>query len=283
MISFARFTWKAAAAGRWTARIMGTLMVLFVAAFVIGEGIPLRGMTAREQLYGLGVGCLYLGLIVAWFREGWGGLLSVCGWGMLAVLARRSPWDLPFSIPTGLGLVHLLCWWRLRGPAPPAAAGVVSSRVWAVLAAPFAIFLLLCGNEVFGEPPLMAAARMPANIAGTWSADLTMVSRQTLPVAIPVVFVIAPDGSVSGTIGSAPVRDGRLVGNRSWFGRMMHWRTDYLIRGSLSGTVESYGGIAGDRFSAPMFWRGGELEGSLFLFHPGTAMPLGMELRKQAR
>ena len=120
MTSFARLTWRAALVGRWTARIMGTLMALFLLSFVFGEGPPpLARMTAREQLYALGLGSLFLGLIVAWFWEGWGGLLSVLGWGFLAVLAKRPPLSLPYSIPFTLGLLHLLCWWRLRGPAPP--------------------------------------------------------------------------------------------------------------------------------------------------------------------
>jgi len=40
MTTFARLTWQAAVAGRWTARILGTLMVLFLLAFVFGEGLP---------------------------------------------------------------------------------------------------------------------------------------------------------------------------------------------------------------------------------------------------
>src|ERR1039457_5313504 len=108
MNTFARLTWQAAVAGRWTARILGTLMVLFLLAFVFGEGPPpFARMTVRELCYALGVGGLFLGLIIAWFWEGWGGLLSVLGWGFLAVLARRPAWDLPFSIPAAIGLLHL--------------------------------------------------------------------------------------------------------------------------------------------------------------------------------
>jgi hypothetical protein len=55
-------------------------MVLFILAFLIGEGPPaLTRMTRRELLFSAGMACLFLGLVVAWFREGWGGLLSVVG------------------------------------------------------------------------------------------------------------------------------------------------------------------------------------------------------------
>ena len=124
MNTFEQLTWQAALAGRWIARIAGTLMVLFLLAFVIGEGFPnLAQMTARERLYGLGMAALFLGLVVAWFREGWGGLLSLAGWGFLAVLAHRPPWSLPFTIPATIGLLHLGCWWRLRHNGAAARAG----------------------------------------------------------------------------------------------------------------------------------------------------------------
>jgi hypothetical protein len=288
MIPSARLTWQAAIAGRWTARILGALMVLFLLAFAFGEGLPsLARLTAREQCYAVGVGSLFLGLIIAWFLEGWGGLLSVLGWGFLAVLARRPPWHLPFSIPAAIGLLHLLCWWRLRGPAPPPAPvnSAISVRrrmlftfLWASLAA----FVLLCANEIFSQPPLMTrTGRPPAGMVGTWHANLTTVSRQPLRDGILVVFAIGPDGSVSGAVGNAALTHGQFVCNRSWFGRLMNWRTDYLIRGTLSRVVESYGGTAGDHFSAPLNASGPELAGALFLSHPGAPKPLGLNLRKR--
>jgi len=288
MIPFDRLTWQTAVAGRWATRIVGALLLLFFLAFVFGEGPPsLAQMTAQEQLYGLGVVILFLGLIVAWCWEGWGGLMSVLAWGYLAVLAGRPPWGLMFSIPAFVGLTHILCWWRLRGPVPASAPTDVAARVrlkrlfiflWVFLAA----FLLLCANEVFGRPPLMArGGRPPAGLVGTWHAKLTTVSLQTLPGEILVVFTIGPDGSVTGTVGNAALMRGRFTRNRSWFGRLMGWRTEYMIRGQLSAVVESYGGIAGDRFSAPLNLVGPELTGALFLSHPGTLKPLGLSLKKR--
>lgn len=288
MIPFTRLTWQAALAGRWTARILGTLMVLFVLTFVFGEGPPpLARMTARELFYALGLGSLFLGLIIAWFWEAWGGLLSVLGWGFLAVLAQRPPWDLLFSIPAAMGLLHLLCWWRLRSPVPPPEPvnSATRSRVRALvllLSVSLGAFVSLCANEIFGQPPLMTrAGRPPAEMVGTWYANLTTAPRRPLPDEIPVVFTIGPDGSVSGTVGAAVLTSGQLVLNRSWFGRLMNWRTDYQIRGALSRVIESHGGIAGDRFSAPLNPRGSELDGALFLSHPAAPKPLGLNLKKR--
>jgi hypothetical protein len=288
MIPFSKLTWHAAVAGRWAARILGTLMVLFLLAMACGEGLPrFSQMTGREQVYSLGMGSLFLGLILAWRWEGWGGLLSVFGWGFLAVLAGRPPWGWVLSIPAAVGLLHLLCWWRLRGPAPPSgpADSAKSGRgrmlftvLWAILAA----FLLLCANEMFGQPPLMTrTGPPPAEMVGTWQASLTTVSRQPLPNEIPVALTVGPDGSVLGSIGSATLTNGQFVRNRSWFGRLMNWRTEYMIQGTLSQVVESYGGTAGDRFSAPLQPRGAELHGALFLSHPGAPKPLGLNLKRR--
>jgi hypothetical protein len=287
MIPFGRLTWQAALAGRWTARILGTLMVLLVLAFVFGEGPPpLLRMTAREQFYALGVGSLFLGLVVAWFREGWGGLLSVLGWGLLAVLAKRPALDLPFSIPGAVGLLHLVCWWRLRGPVPPpvtlnSATGAGVKAFVLLISVSMGAFLLLCANEIFGQPPLMTRlGHPPVEMLGTWRADLTTVSGQPLPKEIRAEFTIAADGSVTGTVDDVVLTTGQFMRNRSWFGRLMNWRTDYLLEGTLSRVVESYGGTAGDRISAPLNPRGRELHGALFLSHPGAPKPLGLNLKK---
>jgi len=150
---------------------------------------------------------------------------------------------------------------------------------WLLAAA--ALILVLCANEIFGLPPLMTKqGSIPAEIAGAWEADLTAVSGRRLPDAIAVKLRIGQDGSVIGTIGAAEAA-GKLTANRTWFGRMMHWRTEYIIQGTLSRVVESFGGTAGDRFSAPVDLSGGELAGSLFLSHPGEPKPLGLRLRKR--
>jgi len=288
MMTLAKLTWQGAVTGRWIARISGTLMVLFLLAFLVGEGPPpLARMTAREQFYALGFGSLFVGLVIAWFWEGWGGLLSLSGWAFLAALARRPPWDLPFSIPAVVGLLHLLCWWRLRGPAPslqPVSAAAMARLkiLYVLLWVSLAAFLLLSANEIFGNPPLMTrSGRQAVEMVGTWSAALTTVSRQPLPHEILAVLTIGPDGSVAGVIGGAELISGRLVPNRSWFGRLMNWRTDYVIRGTLSRVVESYGGTAGDHFSAPVNFAAQELAGSLFLSHPGAPKPLGLRLRRR--
>jgi hypothetical protein len=105
-------------------------------------------------------------------------------------------------------------------------------------------------------------------MVGTWEAKLG---------SMDAIFTINPDASVSGRIGEATLIDGRMIYNRSWFGRFMHWRTDYLIMGKLSQVVRPSARVAGDRFTAPLMPRGVGLEGALFL----SQQPLGLKLRKR--
>ena len=75
MAAWAIGSWRAALAGRWTARILGTLVFLLYLAFVFGEGLPLSShLTVLEKLQFLGVAGLILGLPLAWKWEGAGGL-----------------------------------------------------------------------------------------------------------------------------------------------------------------------------------------------------------------
>jgi hypothetical protein len=280
MTELALLTFNAAIAGRWTARIVGTLMVLFILAFVLAETPPpLSKMTPREQRYAIGMGALFLGLVIAWFWEGWGGLLSLAAWALLSILSGRPHWDWPLLIPGAVGLLHLVCWAILRGPAPPPPALTPAElaqrkKLWILLWTSLAVFVLFCANEMFGMPPLMTpSGPVPEQMQGTW--------RGNAPGEIPAVLTVAADGSVSGSVGNAALLHARLHRNRSWFGRLMNWRTDWMMQGELAQPIASYGGSTGSRFSLPLTRRGAELDGSLFLARPGAPRPLHFLLRKQ--
>lgn len=218
-------------------------MVLFVLSFLVAEGPPpLSRMTTHEQLFALGMALLFLGLVAAWFSQTWGGLLSVAGWLFLLFVAGKQAMRWPFVIPAAIGVLHVLCGTVFRGRG----AVALPRGVWGILA----IFVVLCANEMFGNPPLMTPAPgvLPPGLAGTWVTDDGLTR-----------FTIQPDGNVTGSIGGTALNDARLTRNRSWFGRILHWRTDYIIRGSLSGAV----------FAMPFDATPGQLDVSVFLPRTG--------------
>lgn len=72
---------------------------------------------------------------------------------------------------------------------------------------------------MFGNPPLMAVSI--AGLAG--------------PCSVPsAAIAVAPDATVTGTVANVPIQRARIEPNRSWFGRLLGWRTDYRIRGVLT-------------------------------------------------
>jgi hypothetical protein len=276
----------AATAGRWAARIAGTLLFLFFLAFFFGEGPPnLFRTTARENLLFFAMAALFVGLALAWKWEAWGGLLSVAGFVLMAILERNHLGMPALRPPAVVGAVHILCWWGLRATAPPPGAvwaNPFAAKGWRIVllagAAALGVFVLLCANEMFGNPPLMTAALPPGpDLAGTWRARVTGPLGRPLPTPIDVVLTIHPDASVSGTVGAATLVDGRIFNDRSWFGELLHVRVDYGIEGKLTETLRLYDNVASDRFSAGLERRGPNLEGSLVV----AQFPLRLALQKQ--
>ena len=251
--------WRAAVIGRWTARIAGTLMALFFLAFFVGEGFPnIFRLHWRESLSVLAMSAVVVGLLLAWKWEGVGGAIALAAMVLFMLLVgMRGGRTSLLLLPAAIGLLHVVCWWRLRSAR---VHWEVPRKVLAVIGLAVVVFIQLCANEILGMPPLMTPAfHPPREVVGTWEANLPTMDA---------VFTINPDASVSGSIGDATLIDARIVYNRSWFGRLMHWRTDYLIVGRLS---------PGDRFTAPLMIGGTGLQGSLFL----SQRPLALKLRKR--
>ena len=231
-------------------------MALFFLAFFVGEGFPnIFRLPWRESLSVLAISAVVVGLLLAWIWEGLGGAVVLAAIVLMPLIGMRGIGL--FLVAAVIGLLHVVCWWRLRSAA---VGWEVPRKVLIVVGLAVGVFILLCANEAFGMPPLMTPAlHPPPDMVGAWEGNLGSMNA---------VFTINPDASVSGRIGDATLINGRMIYNRSWFGRLMHWRTDYLIMGRLS---------RGDRFTAPLTLRGVGLEGALFL----SQRPLGLKLKKR--
>lgn len=273
--------YRTAVVARWVARIMGTLMALFFLAFVAGEGPPpLFRLSLQQNLHFLAMAALFVGLLLAWKWELPGGLIPLAGFVLLLRIEGVRPLaGALFLLPAGIAVLNLLCWWGLRAGAPAGGAAWQAPKP-ALLAAGVCagVFVALCANEMFLNPPLMTAAfRPPAAITGEWRATLTAARADAASSALEVVFVIHPDGSVTGQVGDAALTSGRMENNRSWFGSLMNWREEYAMRGSLSHAIQASKDVSSDRFAAPLTSSGQELRGALFLAN----YPLRMTLTKQ--
>jgi hypothetical protein len=259
MSSWQTATWRAASIGRWMALLAGTLMVLLFLVFLVGEGPPrLSALTATEKLQFLAMSALFFGLLAAWKWEGAGGLLALAGFAALVAIGTNHMKLWAFDIPAAIAVIHLACWWRLRAGAPAGLAPWHLSRyLLAGIGGLLAVFLLLCANEMFGQPPLMTPALRPGtDLLGAWT--------QTTPVA--VALIVHPDATVTGTIDSTDVSTAHIAFGRSWFGKLLHWNADFVIRGR----------VANRDFAAPMIATRHGLDGSLFRDN----RPVRLNLRK---
>jgi hypothetical protein len=99
---------------RWLARFWSLVSMLFVLAFVIGEGLAPISITPIEwvQLLLLPFGVI-VGLMIAWRREGLGGGLAVLSLVTFYALHYIVSGDLPkgpyFGLVAAPGLLFLLC------------------------------------------------------------------------------------------------------------------------------------------------------------------------------
>lgn len=104
---------------------------------------------------------------------------------------------------------------------------------------------------------------VPLSLTGAWggTADIfdSWIEQRTIDVAV----FIRPDGSVTGMIGQAPVKHGRLQRNRGELGRFLRIKTDWIITGTLDGYLLPAEGIRATHVTIPLDWREDHFVGSV--------------------
>jgi len=165
-------------------------------------------------------------------------------------------------VPIGCFGIYWLAEWKLRTTGAGALGFTRPQKLaLAALGTALVAFVLACANEMLGNPPLMTPALHPAPaLAGAWHAR---AQAWPGPSEIEILLTVNADGTVSGRIGGATVSGARITGNRTRLGRVLHWRTDYIIRGELSGTAVPTQ-RNGNRFTAPLNFERPALVGSIF-------------------
>ena len=90
---------------------------------------------------------------------------------------------------------------------------------------------------------------------------------------VDTALTITAEGNVEGRVGGATLRDCMITSNRGWLGRWLHLKTDYIIRGKITGAVlpGSEGGI--HEISAPLNCEGDKIAGSIFVLRQAFSSP----------
>jgi len=108
---------------RWIARVSAGFTAALILLFFIGEGLiegfePLLHMSVRETLMMVAFVALWLGLLLGWKWELYGGLLTACGIAAFYLVGYLYSGTLPgvllpliFALP---GLLFLYCGFQTR-------------------------------------------------------------------------------------------------------------------------------------------------------------------------
>jgi hypothetical protein len=88
-------------------------------------------------------------------------------------------------------------------------------------------------------------------MVGPWQGSARIVVDWCKQQRLPVAIDIKSDGSVSGKIGDATLKNGRLSRNRGPIGRKLNLATDYIIKGDLTGPIVATEGISRSGVSIP--------------------------------
>ncbi len=131
-------------AARWTARVLGTLLLGIYCLFVIGEGLPPIGSQPEGvQLSFVAVGLMLLGFVVGWKKEGTAALLIASGWTLWHIAEGRISLN-AFQTPLPVAVLYGLCWWATQGRKTHIALAAA-----AVLVMALTLGRLICPTSVF--------------------------------------------------------------------------------------------------------------------------------------
>jgi hypothetical protein len=103
----------------WVARVLSLLGVGIILTFMIGEGFNPAYMTVQERwlILGFPIG-VCIGMIVGWFREGWGGAITAVSLAIFFIVhyaqRGRFPSGWWFLVFSSGGLLFLPSWLYTR-------------------------------------------------------------------------------------------------------------------------------------------------------------------------
>ena len=100
----------------WIPRVMGTLLLLMLIVFAIGEGVPnpmKQPLVIKIEMISMFI--MWLGLIIAWKSEFIGGILVLLGYTSFCGIEWQAPSiKFPFGLFLFVGLLYILSWWNKK-------------------------------------------------------------------------------------------------------------------------------------------------------------------------
>jgi len=108
-----------------------------------------------------------------------------------------------------------------------------------------------------------AESVVTAAMVGHWEGNARIIVSWCRQTNLPVQVDIRPDGSVTGRVGDATLREGQFLRNRGWLFRKLNWATDYIITGGLDGPIVAAEDITRSSVKMPLNFSGGTFAGGV--------------------
>ena len=137
------------------------------------------------------------------------------------------------------------------------------TRIFAAAVAGFIVAVVVAASHYDNSLLAQGSEPFPAAMTGNWAGDADIFVNWTAQRTLPVKLSIAADGAVSGTIGDAVLRNGRLQRNRTALGRALHVKTDWIVVGDFDGDIIRAESIRRESVKVPLNWVDDHFEGGV--------------------
>jgi hypothetical protein len=74
---------------------------------------------------------------------------------------------------------------------------------------------------------------------------------------------VHPDGTVSGKVGDAILKNGKIIRGRGRILRMLNWGNEYIVKAELQGPIVAAESISRKSISMPLNFRGDSFVGGI--------------------
>jgi hypothetical protein len=141
----------------------------------------------------------------------------------------------------------------------------------AILLAMFAILLpafTLLASETVAVSDLAGQWHGKSHFTGISYKEYTQ--KKVAPQDVEILLHISAEGKATGQAGGAELSDCVVESNRGWFGRLLHIKTDFIIRGKIIGAVAIGSENGTNTINAPFNLLDNRIKGALFITHPCT-------------
>lgn len=141
------------------------------------------------------------------------------------------------------------------------------------------VLALLLGFAAMTRAQDAIVDSVPTVLVGRWEGTAALDSG-LLAVGAPVRLTIARDGTVTGTVGDATLRNGRMARNPSVFSRLFGLGTKWMVEGMLEGPLTSAPALRRERTKMPLDLVDDALAGDFNAMGGGALVSVRMRLER---